>query len=282
MPHTLTKSQIASILRMGRAGKSINAICKAVRCSRQTASKYLDAHGIAHNHIRRFSAAEDENIRADYFAWVPVKQTAAKLRRSHGVIRQRINFLGLHRSQHPPACNGAVTQVLKWAPEHLRQHLLDGTLAPDQFLTQCHHWRDQQQQQLLTLRQQQQEHDRAALVTTCVRIFHDQSLPRNAKMRAMRDAGATLESIADYFGVTRERTRQLTSEQYQRKVESEKATRRALRMVRYGDRILERKQRMLRLWHALPEIHRLQFLSEIGATLISEQQHERASESANA
>ena len=75
--------------------------------------------GIASS-LKRYTPADDEIIRADYAAYVPVGQTASKLGRSPGVLRRRIVILmKAYRRDNP------VAKQVKMADEPNRRWLVE-------------------------------------------------------------------------------------------------------------------------------------------------------------
>lgn len=142
-----------------------------------------------------FTPEDDARIREWYAAYVPVPDIARQLGRSVGVIRQRILTLELRRDR-------SVYMCLKWAPDHLKSRVTD--FDPLVFRDTCFAWRREQQAAAIAGRRKQ-------VAKACSAIDRDRTLDRDAKIRAKRKAGATLQVIADQHGLTRERVRQLTT-----------------------------------------------------------------------
>jgi DNA-binding transcriptional MerR regulator len=161
----------------------------------------------SNTYYRRFTPEDDALIKADYAAYVPTQDTAAKLGRDHGTLRQRIFHLGLRHSSR-------ASKLLQWAPEHLAAAVRTGELAPDEFITRCHEWRDAQNLQAHEQQSEQQSEQRQELLRQVAEIDARDDLKRNDKMRAKRMLGITLEEIGAQYGLTRERVRQLTDPNY--------------------------------------------------------------------
>jgi hypothetical protein len=138
-----------------------------------------------------FTPEDDARIREWYAAYVPVPDIARQLGRSVGVIRQRILTLELRRDR-------SVYMCLKWAPDHLKSRVTD--FDPLVFRDACFAWRREQQAAAIAGRRKQ-------VAKACSAIDRDRTLDRDAKIRAKRKAGATLQVIADQHGLTRERVR---------------------------------------------------------------------------
>jgi hypothetical protein len=149
---------------------------------------------------RTFTPDEDALIRKDYAAYVSITEIARKLNRSYSAIRQRTYLLRLVRS-------GAISQVLQWAPPHLRAQL--GQIPDQAFLDACHLWRDQQRRFALNAAYVARSR---IIQEKCAAIDAIPGLPRRAKMLAKRLAGATLQEVGNQHGVTREYVRQVTAQ----------------------------------------------------------------------
>lgn len=155
--------------------------------------------------MRRFTPEEDAIIKADYTAYIPTLTIAHKLKRSEGVVRQRLLALGLHRSH-------AVSILMRFAPEELRSQVQ--ALGEKAFVEAVYEHRAKEQEAITqasnaeaTIYQQRMD----ALVDE---ILADSGLKRSQKMIAMRAAGVTLEAVGSMYGITRERVRQITSPHY--------------------------------------------------------------------
>jgi hypothetical protein len=85
--------------------------------------------------IRPYTAEECDTIRQDFAAFVPVRETAAKLGRTIGTVRQKIMHLGLRRS-------GYISRALPTAPEHLRA--LADKISPLEWREKFHNWQREQ------------------------------------------------------------------------------------------------------------------------------------------
>jgi excisionase family DNA binding protein len=151
----------------------------------------------------RFTPEDDAIIAADYKAYVPTTETAEKLGRSDGVIRQRILRLGLRRSNN-------ASRMLEWAPEHLAKELKSGQLEGAEFVRLCHEWRDNETERLKQQQSERAQQIQADMLKQSAEIDARADLTRKEKIRAKRMIGLTLQEVADQYGLTRERIRQIT------------------------------------------------------------------------
>lgn len=186
---------------------------------------------------QRFTTEEVDRIRRDYAAGVETGEIARSLNRSDGVIRQKILHLGLTRAP-------GLLAALRYAPPELIAQR--GTMTDDEFIAAAKEWRRGAKSRAKALRDQR--------VRTEINAILAAGGPRRAQMRSMRDAGATLEEIAQQFGITRERVRQIVDKRYLAKVQAK------------GPPI----RTILRVWKKMTQPHREAFLREIGAQMVTE------------
>jgi len=145
--------------------------------------------------VKHFSPEDDRVVRTDWANHVLVEVIAKKLRRSPAVIRQRVNYLGLRRSS-------SVTRVMQWAPPHIvarRRRVGD-----EAFIKEAIAWR--QAEATRPIREREEE------VARLARGITRSSRTRDEKIYEMRQAGMTLQAIADEFSVTRQRVMQIIHE----------------------------------------------------------------------
>lgn len=144
--------------------------------------------------VKRFTAADDEQIKADWAAFVPLEDTATKLGRTLGVMRQRVLRLKLTRK------SGKTRLVQKYGldvlklgntTEEIRQALAD---ANDKVKAAS------QEQEAAKIRQ--------ALATMEAEIAAGGD--KRVALQAARLKGVTLQEIGDRLAITRERVRQIT------------------------------------------------------------------------
>lgn len=146
--------------------------------------------------VRRFTEVDDSIIRADYAAYVAVEDTAFKLQRSIGVIRQRLLHLNLHRdSRKARLANRFGVEVLALSddPGEIRRQLAE---------------RDQHERAALDSAQ-------AAKVTAVIADMQralDAGEDRGVAFKAAMLQGATLQAVGDQVGITRERVRQIVGQ----------------------------------------------------------------------
>jgi uncharacterized protein (DUF433 family) len=146
----------------------------------------------------RFTPNDIKILRYDYANYVPTEEIAKKLGRTYGVLRQKIYHLKLQRSNR-------VTKTLQWAPEHLKAKRV--VLGNEAFIKAANQWRKAERRKPVVQRIEDHARDLKIALTISKRT----DLDRTAKMKAMRAAGATLQEVADVFGITRERVRQVTT-----------------------------------------------------------------------
>jgi hypothetical protein len=201
--------------------------------------------------LRRFSPQEDAVLRAEFSAYVPLEDIAAKLNRDWGTIRQRCFRLGLHRS-------AVVSKNLTRASEYLKQEFFSGRIKAATFIEQARAERTDAELQICEQKYQERAEARARRQEMIARILSRRDLSRNDKMRTMRDGGARLEEIAVTFGITRERVRQICEPDFYNRVQFP----RAIKTLEPDERqILLRK--LVRYWNALSNDLRIEFLSEV-------------------
>jgi hypothetical protein len=201
---------------------------------------------------RRFTPEEDRLIRESFLAYVPIESIAAELNRDWGTVRQRIMRLGLHRSH-------LVSRWLRQASGELASAFLAGKLDEAAFLERCRAERDELGVANEMAAAQERTWQRMRIDSECRHLLEERGLDRNQKIRAMREAGATLEQIAVLFGITRERVRQVCDPKFYERVV----------MPRQVSRYTGEQQRLLlnklvRYWRAMPSELRDQFRREIG------------------
>lgn len=148
--------------------------------------------------MRRFTSRELAILRHDYLNYVPTEETARKLSRSNGTIRQKVMHLKLRRSNH-------ISMILKWAPEHLKIQRV--ALGHEAFVKAAKQWRKAERRKPVV----QRIEDHARNLKIALAISKRTDLDRTAKMKAMRAIGATLQEVANVYGVSRERVRQITT-----------------------------------------------------------------------
>jgi len=153
--------------------------------------------------LRRFTAEEDQVLREDWYAYVPVVEIASKLNRDVGTLRQRILALGLRRDI-------AVAKIFKWAPDHLKKQLPQ--LGTPDFIKVCHDWRAEQRAQNKEARSETEKARGVELAASAAEIDQRADLTRPEKIKAKRSLGLTLRSIGRDFGISGERVRQLTKD----------------------------------------------------------------------
>jgi Bacterial RNA polymerase, alpha chain C terminal domain len=147
----------------------------------------------------RWSDEEVALLRADYAAFVPVHEIAAKLGRGVAATGLRVHLYGLRRTR-------GVAQALKWVPEHLKVQV--GHVPDDQWLRMCHEWRKTLPQVARDERQAAWDERQARLAASCQEI-DGSDVSRNEKVVAKRALGMTLKAIALQHGITTERVRQI-------------------------------------------------------------------------
>lgn len=144
---------------------------------------------------RRFTAEEDEIIRADYAAYIPVGETARKVGRSWGTVRQRILQLGIGRDARKTrlaARFGAEVLLISDDPREIRRQLQEAERRRQAELEAANAARIE-----------------AALMEMSSAIHDGES--RAVAFKAAMLQGATLQQIGDRVSLTRERIRQIVS-----------------------------------------------------------------------
>jgi hypothetical protein len=202
--------------------------------------------------LRRFTPQEDAMLRADFLAYVPMEDIAAKLNRTWGTTRQRVMHLGLHRSH-------ITSKYLKHAPSSLKQQFLSGKIDGETLRQRCIAERVADEQQAREVKQQawlNRRNERQVMIAT---ILKRDDLSRNDMIRSMRNGGARLEEIAVQFGITRERVRQLCEPDFYHRVI---VPRQIKRLDKDEQQHLMR--RLLRYWKALSPELRQEFMREAG------------------
>jgi len=146
--------------------------------------------------LRRFTPEDDAIIRADYIGNVEVTETAKRLGRSVGVLRQRIMFLGLHRDGRK------VRLAKKWGHDVL-------SLSDDPA----------EIQHIMLERGAAERAERDAAYAAKVEQALDamdaalaRGEDRRLSFQAAMLAGATLQQVGLRQGITRERVRQVVSQ----------------------------------------------------------------------
>ena len=145
--------------------------------------------------MKHFSPEDDRVVRTDWANHVLVEVIAKKLRRSPAVVRQRVQHLGLRRSS-------SVTRVVQWAPPHLvarRRRIGD-----DAFVREAIAWREAEAMRPVLEREEE--------VARMAKVIARSQKTRDEKIYEMRQAGMTLQAIADEFDVTRQRVMQIIHE----------------------------------------------------------------------
>lgn len=142
---------------------------------------------------RRFTSAEDDTIRADFAAFVPVEDIALKLGRDVGTLQQRILRLGLRR-------DGRKTRLAKRFGIDVL-NLSDDPAEIQRRLQEQEKVRRAVEQAAFDAKVQQA----LDLMDAVVANGEDRRLAMQAAMLA----GATLEQVGCRFGITRERVRQI-------------------------------------------------------------------------
>jgi hypothetical protein len=209
--------------------------------------------------VRRLTPEENVRIREWYAAYMPAPEIADRLGRSVGVIRQKIFALRLHR-------DGGVFACLKWAPEHLKSRVLE--MDPKAFRDACHAWRNENKIAVSAARVSRRA---AKLTRVCADIDQNPELDRDAKLRAKRIAGVTLQAIGDQHGLTRERVRQLTTPGWKTAGRREKKFRRGHRAKTRGEEMKNpislpaRRRAITMLQTAIRKVQRALQLLEEGA-----------------
>jgi hypothetical protein len=216
-----------------------------------------------HYKLARWQPEDVNTLKEDFFKYVPAEEIAIKLKRSYGVVRNKIFQLKLRRS-------ATITRVLKWAPDDLKKAVT--TMAPDAWLEACYKWRDAQPKDSGI----DEDAELEKLNELCIDIDKDVELTRNDRLIAKRMAGASLEAIARQHGLTRERVRQLTSPKYIIDKYERQNAGAALtllnseieRLVERRDHLTERVlQQLHTLWKVAPQSIKDSFLAEIGAVM---------------
>lgn len=156
--------------------------------------------GILHSKgARRFTSEEDQILRAEWIAYTPIEEIAAKLQRSSGVIRQRIYYhhgdlRGVRSQPVSLAVRRFGRDVLKASSDPVkaaqitREAVLNAKAAARMAAINA---RNERRQRLLT--------EMLAAVPN----------GRDDAIFAARAAGLELQAIGDALGITRERVRQI-------------------------------------------------------------------------
>jgi len=144
--------------------------------------------------LRRFTPKECALIKKDFAAYLPVSETANKLGRSEGTVKQKALQLGLRRPR----------LSTRLVPAHLKA--LAGKIPADEWRAKYSSW----QRERLLQAQAAQEQAAQETAAKCAEIDAREHLTRDEKIAAKRAAGVTLQAIGDQHGITRERARQIT------------------------------------------------------------------------
>jgi len=213
-----------------------------------------------HRTIRRFTPEEVALLTKMYLEYAPTIEIARVLGRDEGTVRQKVLHLGLRRSKY-------VSRALGWAPPHIRERV--STLSANEFLEECHAWREKQHESCRLLSKEEGERRFTEIAATCAEIDASLALSRNEKMIAKRIAGATLQFVGNQHGITRERVRQLTVGRPRKtsiQEELERLDRRRETLLRQHEESIQRQLFALKsLWESLtPEVQD-EFLNQVGA-----------------
>lgn len=151
---------------------------------------------------RKFSPEEDAVIRADYATYVPVDETARKLNRSSGVIRQRL--FHHHRDLLNSTRTGRGTRALK----RYGIALLDQGATPDEAAAAVRTklMAAKAVARVAAINASESRRDR---MLTAMKEQIANGKPRNEAIFEARSYGCTLQEIASCFDITRERVRQI-------------------------------------------------------------------------
>lgn len=149
-------------------------------------------HGI--KKLRHFSPEEDAIIAADAKASIPVMETANKLGRSWGVIRQRSFKLHIKRDFRKTLL------VRKFGLEAVTLHP-DPTVARQMILDELKRKRELEDAEYAALLQE--------VLVGCADDIAAGRATRQDAFKSALVAGCTLEMIGQHFGITRERVRQV-------------------------------------------------------------------------
>lgn len=154
---------------------------------------------------RPYSTEELATIKRLFLDYVPTKDIAKAVRRGHATLRMRIFLMGLRRT-------GAVTRALIWAPPHLQLKEVR-QMGEKNYLEAVYAWRDEQDAQLEEEISALVEAEAMARIEATDKILA-QGWDRKTKIKALREAGLTLEEVGQIFGVSRERIRQINDPMY--------------------------------------------------------------------
>lgn len=155
--------------------------------------------------IKRFTPEDDEIIRSDFAASVPIEETAVKLGRSYGVLRQRIFYLGLRR-------DGRKTKLAK----KFGMDVLQISDDPNEIVRVM---AERQAAQKAAVKAERAAKSKAAIEALEKALA--EGTDRKTAYQAAMLGGATLQQVGDHQGITRERVRQIVSDQRSQLAEKE-------------------------------------------------------------
>lgn len=194
-----TAARIQNMRAVGAAWQEIaDSFGANIASVRYQASKL----GLSRRERRLFTPDEDAIIRADYAAHVDVNVTAAKLNRSHGVIRQRIYHHHHDLVNGSRSCRG--TRALKKFGVELLEHGATPAEALDAVEARMIAARASARAAAIDAKR---DHYNYSLKVMLDQIANGK--PRNQAIFEARMTGLSLEKIARCFGLTRERIRQI-------------------------------------------------------------------------
>lgn len=158
--------------------------------------------GVFRPSSRYFAAAEDEVIRHDYVTHANLRETAAKLGRSYGDIRQRI-FL-FHRDLVGTVRTGASTKaIMKYG-----RGVLELGATPAEAVAACKAKIVEAEAAARVAALHAKAKHNSQIVDLMLSQI-SQGKDRNAAIFEARALGVTLEQIGGCFEITRERVRQI-------------------------------------------------------------------------
>ncbi len=155
-------------------------------------------------HRPRITPEDTELARQMFFDYARDVDIAAALKRDVGTVRQFCFHKGWRRS-------GTVTQWLNKYPDLKSVLKEQGEHA---FLAQARTKAASMKLDQKSLRKHKMLTEEGNIIAYCQEVMAREGITRNAKIRLMRNNGATLEQVGACFGVTRERIRQLMAQQF--------------------------------------------------------------------
>lgn len=169
---------------------------KTLLPTRSVASIYERRMSLGLRKIVRFTDDDDAFIKAGMAAFTPLEDIAVKLGRSHGVIRQRVMFLGLHR-------DGRKTRLAK-------KYGLDAlSISSDPIDIVQHFEAIERQKKADDVAKRERE---ITAVLDAMNADLANGGDRRIAYQLALTLGATLQQIGDRVGVTRERVRQVAND----------------------------------------------------------------------